>query len=278
MDIRRDARVEAADGELGRVRHVIVDPDTREVTDLVVGHGREAWVVPISAVVRAEGGHVALHGERSAYGTARQFQRDAYHEVDDEAARAQSRRVALRGGAPLLDASEEGVHVGPPPSGAAPSVAAPSSTGPVAGGQRPGDATESPARMELREEELRVRTEEVTAGEVEVRKDVVSEVQRIEVPLRQERVVIERRPVAGHVPAESGIGTDEVIRVPLVAEQVRVEKQPVVTEEVEVAPRQVEETRHISEEVRREELRVEREGRLRTAEAMPERHDDRSGA
>ena len=273
MDIRRDARVEAADGELGRVRHVIVDPRTKEVTDLVVAHGHDTWVVPISAVVRAEGSHILLHGERSAYRSGRQFQRDAYHEVDDEQARAESRRVAVRGGAPLLDASDEGVHIGAPPSFAAPGVAAAASGRTAAGEQRPSAVPESPARMELREEETLVRKEQVTAGEVAVRNEVVSEVQRIEVPLRQERVVIERRPVAGYVPATSDFGADEEIRVPLLAEQVRVEKQPVVTEEIEVGARQVEQTRQIAEQVRREELRIEVEGGLRTTEALPERHD-----
>ena len=42
--------------------------------------------------------------------------------------------------------------------------------------------------------------------------------------------------------------------------QVRIEKQPVVTEEVKVSKRPVEETKKVSDKVRRERLRVEPEG------------------
>ena len=39
MNIQLNARVEASDGEIGRVKHVVVDPDTKEATDLVVADG-----------------------------------------------------------------------------------------------------------------------------------------------------------------------------------------------------------------------------------------------
>ena len=48
--------------------------------------------------------------------------------------------------------------------------------------------------------------------------------------------------------------------MPLGGELVEVEKEPVVTEEVEVGKRPVTETERVSGTVRREEARVEREG------------------
>ena len=52
----------------------------------------------------------------------------------------------------------------------------------------------------------------------------------------------------------------ETIEVPVREEQVDVEKRPVVYEEVGVGKRTTEETQQVSDTVRREELRMDREG------------------
>jgi uncharacterized protein (TIGR02271 family) len=70
-----------------------------------------------------------------------------------------------------------------------------------------------------------------------------------------ERTPGERREAAGEV----GSGEKEV-RVPLSEERVQVEKKPVVNEEVRVGKRQVQETKRVSDTVRHEELREEHEG------------------
>ena len=119
---------------------------------------------------------------------------------------------------------------------------------------------ESGERVQLREEELRPRKETVQAGEVGLRKEVVSEQQTIDVPVTREEVVIERHPVAGGRPASGEIGTDEEIRVPVQEERARAEKETVVTEEIEVGKRAVTETEQLTDTVRREEARIEREG------------------
>src|SRR5947208_15842521 len=79
---------------------------------------------------------------------------------------------------------------------------------------------------------LRTYKERVQRGEVRLRKEVVTESQSIQVPVTREELVIERTPGSGQVTGE--IGRDEEIRVPLSEERVRVEKQPVVNEEVRV--------------------------------------------
>jgi uncharacterized protein (TIGR02271 family) len=114
--------------------------------------------------------------------------------------------------------------------------------------------------LELREEELRAEKERVQAGEVTLRKEVVKDKKTIEVPVTREEVVVERHPVAGRPPAGSDIGKDEEIRIPVTEEEVRIEKTPVVKEEVTVGKRRVEETKKVSDTVRREEAKIEQTG------------------
>jgi len=117
--------------------------------------------------------------------------------------------------------------------------------------------------VQLREEQLRARKETVEAGEVEIRKEVVSEQRTIEVPVTREEVVIERRPVDRVESDRTDVGDireGETISVPVREEQVTVEKRPVVTEEVSVGKRQVTETERVSDTVRREEAVIDRTG------------------
>jgi uncharacterized protein (TIGR02271 family) len=115
------------------------------------------------------------------------------------------------------------------------------------------------ARIEVREEELQAHKQLVEAGEVRVRKEVVTEHRTLEVPVQREEVVIERHAPTGE-PAASDIRPGEEIRIPVRKEQVSVEKRPVVKEEVTVGKRVVQGTEQVGGEVRREEVRVEREG------------------
>jgi uncharacterized protein (TIGR02271 family) len=131
------------------------------------------------------------------------------------------------------------------------------------------DLTEA-QRLALREEHLRIAKEQVPVGEVRIRKEVVTEQQRIDVPVTREEVVIERRPVTGE-PAQAGslgeLEEGEEIRVPLMEEQVRVRKEQVVKEELSVGKRKVEETRQIQDEVRHEEARVDTTGNVGRVDA-----------
>ena len=60
--------------------------------------------------------------------------------------------------------------------------------------------------------------------------------------------------------SSSELKPGEEIRIPVKEEQVRVEKEAVVTEEVKVGKRQVQETAQVGGYVRKEELKVEEEG------------------
>lgn len=125
--------------------------------------------------------------------------------------------------------------------------------------------------IELREERLRAVKETREAGAVTIHKEVVAEQQTIDVPVTHEEVVIERHPVTGRPASGEAIREGEEIRVPVEAEQARLEKETVVTEEVQVGKRPVTETEHLTGTVRREELRVDKEGdvRARDARAAP---------
>ncbi len=114
--------------------------------------------------------------------------------------------------------------------------------------------------MELREEQLRVNKERVQAGEVDLHKRVVAEQQTINVPVEREEVIVERHPVRDGVVDNTPIGTGETISVPVSEEQVRVTKQTVVTGEVEIEKRKVQETQRVTDTVRKEQARLETEG------------------
>jgi len=120
-------------------------------------------------------------------------------------------------------------------------------------------ATEGEQRVRLREEQLRAQKQPVETGEARLRKDVVSEQQSMDVPVTHEEVYVERRPGSGQ-PTDQPLGEGETYRVPVRDEQVSVEKQAVEREEVGMGKRPVEETKRVSDTVRREEARVERTG------------------
>jgi uncharacterized protein (TIGR02271 family) len=128
------------------------------------------------------------------------------------------------------------------------------------GGTEAGGA-ERDYRIQLRGEVLRTFRERVQRGEVRLRKEVVTEKKTLEVPVTREELVVERVPVSGQEAAKAGeIGSDQEIRVPLSEERARVEKQPIVSDEVRVGKRAVQKTEQVSEDVRHEELRVDKDG------------------
>lgn len=119
--------------------------------------------------------------------------------------------------------------------------------------------TEAAQKVQLREEQLNVNKQAVQTGQVSIRKEVITEQQSIDVPITREEVVIERRPASGQA-SDTPIGDGETYRIPVREEQVTVDKQPVVREEVSLGKRQVQDTQRVSDTVRHEEARIEREG------------------
>ena len=114
-------------------------------------------------------------------------------------------------------------------------------------------------RIELLKEVLQVNKQRVQTGEVTLRKEVITEMQTVQVPVTREELIITRRRVTSGEVATGEIGTSEEIRVPLSEEQVTVAKLPVVSEEVILDKREVHQTAQVQETVRREELRTSEE-------------------
>jgi uncharacterized protein (TIGR02271 family) len=112
--------------------------------------------------------------------------------------------------------------------------------------------------MTRSEEELAIGKREVRAGEVDVEKHVHTEHVRRPVTRRVEEVEVERRAARGR-----GEIREEEIRVPVSEEELVVEKRPRVREELIVRKRPVEETEQIEADLRREEIEIERHGRVR---------------
>jgi len=117
--------------------------------------------------------------------------------------------------------------------------------------------------IRVKEEQLHAEKHPVETGEVRVRKEVHTEHKSIDVPVHREEVVIERKPVHGEVATSGTAGNlreGEEIRIPVREEKVDVSKQAVVTEEVKVGKRVVQDTERVAGDVRKEEVKVERKG------------------
>jgi uncharacterized protein (TIGR02271 family) len=118
--------------------------------------------------------------------------------------------------------------------------------------------------IQVKEERLRARTQPVETGEVTVRKEIHTENKTLEVPVQREEVVIERTPVHGRAATDSITADDiregEQIRIPVREDRVNVSKEAVVTEEVKVGKRTVQDTERVSGQVRKEELKVDKTG------------------
>jgi uncharacterized protein (TIGR02271 family) len=110
--------------------------------------------------------------------------------------------------------------------------------------------------IELREERLRVGGRRVEAGGARLHKRVVSEEQTLQIPVMVDaRLVIHRRAVTrkpGIEPADS-----EMV-VPLIREEVRLERRPRVYERAGLAVDTKASERPVETELRREEVREER--------------------
>lgn len=121
-----------------------------------------------------------------------------------------------------------------------------------------GERVDDERRLRLREERLNVDKRSITAGEATVGKEVVEHQQSIDVPITHEELFVERRPAGEGVADEGGeIGTGDLIRIPLMREELAVTKRAVATGEVVVGKRRVTETQHVDATTREEQLRVD---------------------
>jgi len=120
--------------------------------------------------------------------------------------------------------------------------------------------TEGGQTIQVREEQLHANKQNVKTGEVRVHKEVTTENQTFNVPVTREEVVIERRPASGRGGKVGDQRDGEEIRIPVMEEKVRLEKETVLKEEVHVGKRKVQENEQVSGDVRKEKVKVDQTG------------------
>jgi uncharacterized protein (TIGR02271 family) len=107
-----------------------------------------------------------------------------------------------------------------------------------------------PDHIQLFGEVLRVRKEKVS-GDVQVRKEAVTHMETVQVPVTREHLVVEHSDESGRVDAE------HAIRVPLSEERVHVDKDTVLREEYKVGKREIMHNESVTDTVRRERLLID---------------------
>lgn len=117
--------------------------------------------------------------------------------------------------------------------------------------------------MQLSEEQLKVGKREVEAGGVRLRKVVRVETVDQPVQLQHEEVVIERVPPESHPASAQPAFSNEEVYIPLRREEAVIEKEPHVREEVHFRKQNETNEQRVSENVRREDIEVEKTGQAR---------------
>jgi uncharacterized protein (TIGR02271 family) len=108
-----------------------------------------------------------------------------------------------------------------------------------------------PGHIQLFGEVLRVRKEKVSSGEIHVRKETVTHMETVEVPVTRENLVVEHTHASGSTDAE------DTIRVPLSEERLHIDKETVLREDYKVGKREVTQNQSVSDNVRRERLLID---------------------
>ncbi len=117
--------------------------------------------------------------------------------------------------------------------------------------------------LKLYEERLIANKVRQKTGEVSIGKHVETENATVSVPVEKERVVIERTPGNGQavIPGEATFQSGEVARMEVYEETPEIRKEAYVREEVSIRKEVEHETVEAHEQLRREELDIEKEGR-----------------
>jgi len=250
LEIDRDERVVGADGnEIGRVKHVIVDGPSRQVTDLVVEQHGEEFLVPLASIARLEPGTLMMRETGAATGNRGMFARDAYHEVDEDEVAGMGATDAP--GATLEQAGRDSAIIADNRERAAM---------PTETRQQQPMREQQPTREQAAqrgqttregenitvpviEEKLTAGVRDVDAGKFRITKRVVEEQKTIDVPVEHEEIrvtetAVNRRPAT----AEELKMMDRDIEVPLRQQEVVTSKEARVVGEVDVRKEVTQET------------------------------------
>ena len=115
------------------------------------------------------------------------------------------------------------------------------------------------------EEELRIEKLLEEYGALYITKDVTEEPRAVDVPVRNEELNVSRRVVERRVDGPVRVYEEgDSLIIPIVEERLEVRKVAYVVEELIVDRVVREETRTVSDTVRKEQITIEQEGQLRT--------------
>jgi uncharacterized protein (TIGR02271 family) len=131
-------------------------------------------------------------------------------------------------------------------------------TGTTRGHDTSGPTTDD--AMTRSEEQLRVSTEQTTAGKARLRKHVVTEQQQVTVPVSHEEVRVEHEPITKENRGQAMDGpaiSEEEHEVTLHAERPVVDKEAHPVERVRLGTETVTEDQQVGGEVRKEEIEVD---------------------
>ncbi|WP_422123282.1 YsnF/AvaK domain-containing protein [Planococcus sp. X10-3] len=184
-------------------------------------------------------------------------ERNSYRNVSDDSNQGSDYSSHVENGRILLYVDQDFAGT----SGTFASGSTTGAGGDLSRGNRESSGTGNEESMKLHEERLNVDKERVQTGEVNVGKHVVEEEQTVDVPVQREEVYVERRPVNEGSDVtdrdRDGLGDKDSIHVDVNEERLNVTKDDVVSEEIVVGKRKVQDTEHVSETVRREEADID---------------------
>ncbi|RDZ09325.1 hypothetical protein C3744_24810 [Priestia megaterium] len=119
--------------------------------------------------------------------------------------------------------------------------------------------TDHSSKLQIHEEELDISKKWIKTGEVSIHKEVFTEEKTITVPVIHEELIIEKKVLDAENSDQKG-GHTEIIRIPISEERIEVIKHPTVLENVEIYKRQFQETRSVTETLKKEKVHIETTG------------------
>lgn len=132
------------------------------------------------------------------------------------------------------------------------------------------EITKDANKLSLKKEELDISKNRVQKGDVEIGKEIIEEHKNVDVPVKREEVVIERRSLNNQA-SDSPITSEETIKIPVSEEKVNVGKHTVITGEISAHKREIENTAHIDETLKREESLINKTGDANIIDSISDR-------
>jgi len=132
------------------------------------------------------------------------------------------------------------------------------------------EITKDANKLSLKKEELDISKNRVQKGDVEIGKEIIEEHKKVDVPVKREEVVIERRSLNNQA-SDSPITSEETIKIPVSEEKVNVGKHTVITGEISAHKREIENTEHIDETLKREESLINKTGDANIIDSISDR-------